>query len=346
MALIFADPVGKFYATVTQMQQGTGWNSVNAGVTLVTSGLPAGAVETTALNPGGINPWGNINLATAGSLSGPFTYGCRCYISNLGSNNIFGIYNSGASIQGSFQTTASGALQYLRGNATVLGVSAPAIVKANTWNYFELRAFCNNTTGFFTIRLNNSVVLSLTGQNTQNQGDTTFNIIAFGNPMTYIQDIYITDDVTTNPNNIVTGFLGDVSMPVLYANRNGTFTQYAPTGAAQLWQCVQDPTPDDATTFVSDSTPGDRVSFGYASAASSNPVLGVMHYSRCLKSDTGTRTLSQTLTSNGTDVIAPAVAPGTSYSYFLQGSSLDPNTGLPYTLNALNALQGGIKTVT
>jgi hypothetical protein len=340
--LLFADPGGKFYGNTTQMTQGL--YAAISGVQIVTSGLPAGADGTTAIQS---ITNGTFNVNTT-STSGPYTIGCRFYIpGSIGAGqNICVFFDGSLGSQLTFQTNANGTIAAKRGggNGTLLGTSnigTPLV--ANTWQYVEFSMFCSGSVGTVQIQINNILALNLTGQNTQGTGNTTVAQLQLQgmNTQTYFQDIYVTD--STGSTNV--GFLGDVKMPVLYPNGPGNYNQYAPSGAATIWQCVDDPTPDDLATFAFDSTVGDRMSVDFNPIAVSGSILGVVHYSRVSKSDAGARTFAQTLTSNGVDQIGSNQSPATTFGYFTQMAPVDPATEAAWTSAGLNALQGGLKTI-
>jgi hypothetical protein len=229
------------------------------------------------------------------------------------------------------------------GGGTTLGTSSNAVVvTANVWCFVEFGLTCNGSTGTVDIRINGTSVLSLTGQNTQGQGTTTIASVQFldANVTSYHQDIYICD--STGSHN--TTFLGDVQMPVSYANADGAFTAWAANGAATLHQSVNATTPTDSTVFASDSTPTDRMSVSYPTTSVTGTIVGVAHVSRMEKSTSGTRTVSQVITNNGNDQVASAQSLGTSYKYYQQFSEVDPNTSQPWTQAGFNTIQSGLIT--
>lgn len=333
MALLFADPGGRFYANSTQASQGI---YSSAAFTTVTSGLPAGAVESTALTPTS-NP---MALVPVPANSGPYYAGFRVYFTTIPNNVLLLQFNNSGAPQTSFYVQLNGTVNGRRNNSTNLGTTTFAFAPF-TWYYVEFESFISPTVGTISMKVNGNFVLNLTGQNTQGQGDTNIAGVQIGGGFAYLQDFYIADSTTAFNN----GFLGDVSMPILNPNRNGNFAQYAPQGASAIWQCVTDTTPDDLITYAFDSTPTDRMSVGYNSAALTGNILGVVHYSRVQKSDAGARTFSQTVTSGGVDVIATAQAPGTSFLYYSQVVQADPATGTSFTNAGVNQIQGGVETV-
>ena len=340
MSLIWADVGGGFYSSTAQAVSGGYWTALTA--TIKTSGLPSGNIEPTALR---IN-----NLAgqiTVPSSPGTYTFGFRiCNDQNPynSTQNVVKFLDPSSATQLSFSTVSGGAITVTLGDtATLLGTSSGTNLSQNVWSYVELQMLCNGSTGTVAIRINGSTVLNLTGQNTKGSGTTTnIGSIKVGSNITPLfQDLYITNSSGSHN----AGFLGDVQMPISLANANGTYTAWAPNGAATIYQSVNASTPADSTIFASDSTPGDRFSVSYPSTSVTGNIVGVAHMSRMLKSTSGTRTASQTITNGGNDQIATAVALGTSYGYFQQISEVDPATSLPWTQSGFNSIQTGCETV-
>jgi len=307
MSLLWAEPGAAFWSTTVQAVSGGYWTALVA--TRVTSGLPSGNIESTAIRIGNL-----AKQITVPSSPGTYTFGFRMCSDQSPYNSsqvLCKFLDPSSNTQCTFNTVSGGAINVYRGdNETLLGTSSGTNLSQNVGSYVELQMLCNGSTGTATIKINGSAVLTLTGQNTQGSGSTTnIGSIKVGSNITPLfQDLYITNGSGSHN----TGFLGDVSMPVSLANANGTYTSWTPNGAATIYQSVNASTPADSTVFASDSTPGDRFSVSYPSTSVTGTIVGVAHMSRMLKSTSGTRTVSQTITNGGNDQVASAVALGTS----------------------------------
>jgi hypothetical protein len=340
--LLLIDPLGAFYATTTQATSGI--YSTLAG-NFLSSGLPAGMVSPTCIQ--------NCSslIYQVPNTNGPYFFGVRWAIeTTIGSaENIFAFLDGSGQPQVTFQTNTNGTIMAKRGtgNGTLLGTSSTAVVLTQgTAQYVEFGMYCNNGAGWIVVNINGTQVLSLTAQNTQGQGSAIIgavnwlgaNLASNG----YIQDLYVCDS-TGSYNNT---FRGEITVGVLHAAGAGTpaINQYTANGAATVWQATAATTPADSTIYASDFTPGDRMSVTPQPTAALS-IGGIAHVSRIQKTETGSRTCSQAITSNGVDAIAAAVSPGTAYAYFMQISESDPSTGAPYTPAGVNALQFGLETV-
>jgi hypothetical protein len=339
MALLWADPCGAFYSTVAQAESGI-YSTLAA--TIVTSGLPSGLTGTAFQNLSTL-------IFQVPNTSGPYYFGCRYLIPTaIGSaQNIFSFLDGSGQPQITFQTNTNGTIMAKRGtgNGTLLGTSSaltPLI--QNVASYIEFGGTCSATVGTVNVFINGTSVLALTGQNTQGQGGVIIgavNLLGAGNT-NYVQDIYVADSTGTYNNS----FLGEIDCTVSRVAGTGTagLNQYTANGAATVWQSVNAVTPTDSTVYASDATASDRMS-STITPVTAPFIAGVIHVSRMEKSDSGTRTAAQTITSNGVDSVSSTISPGTSYGYHIQPSQTDPNTNLPYTNSGFNALQIGVKTV-
>jgi hypothetical protein len=336
--LIFADPGGGFYSTTTQATQGL-WTALSGSV--ITSGLPAGNIEPTALsitNAGGV--------ITVPNSPGTYTFGFRFVPLQAVTSNqaLLAFKDPSTGTQCAFSINSGGTMTAWRGTflSTSLGTTANTVtISENVWIYLEFQVFISSTVGTISVQMNGTNVLNLTGQNTNGGTGVNINSIVVGsNYSAYYQDFY----VTNNSGTYNKGFLGDVQMPISLANANGTYTAWTANGTTPLYNCVNATTPADGSDFASDSTPGDRMSVAYPSTSVTGTIVGVEHVSRMLKSTSGTRTVSQVVTNNGVDNVASADSLGTTYAYYTQIAETDPNTSLPWTQAGFDTLQSGLIT--
>jgi hypothetical protein len=291
----------------------------------------------------------NLNAGTIAvpNTAGPYTIGFRMVVTNTMSHQALVIFQDATSgAQVTISTNVDGTFRAELGGfgGTLIGDSTAGIAIAqNVWNYIECLTSVSATVGIVTIMLNGVQIFTFTG-NTKAQATAIIGFIKLGtNSNTYIQDVYVLDSTGTYNNT----FLGDCRISAYNAAGVGTagINQYTANGAATVWQCTKDATPDDDATYASDNTPGDRMSVTAATTALTGGFAAVVHVSRVRKDDAGTRTVAQTITSGGVDAVASNVNPGTSYAYHLQISEVDPNTSVPWLQAGFNAVQMGLETV-
>jgi hypothetical protein len=254
--------------------------------------------------------------------------------------------NDGATEQLTIQVTAANAIEVRRGGAagTILGTSANGIFPLNAWNYVEVKATINNSTGSIVVRLNGVTVLTITGVDSQNTANAFVNRYSLDGT-SFIDDHYLADTTGSAPNN---DFLGDIRVDVIYPNAAGDETDYTPLSGSNF-QMVDDPgTPDGDTTYNESTTATDRDLFNLQSPATpSGIVYAVQTYIVARKTDAGAREVSTVVKSGSTVDVGPTNTLSTSYvQYDGDIHQLNPDTAAAWTMSEVQALQAGYETTT
>lgn len=250
--------------------------------------------------------------------------------------------DSGVTSQVYVTLNSGGSFSIYRGNGTVLATSAAGLYPSGTWQYIELCAAINGTTGYCELRLNGGTIASFTG-NTRN-GGTSLNIDRFdllrtsgGSETDYWDDLYVCDNTGTANNT----FLGDVQVQTLLPNGAGASTQFTPTGSANNWQTVAD-VPYSTTNYSSTSTVGNRDLYTLSDlSAGTGSVMGIQTNMIVNKTGAGTANLKAALQSGGTVYYDPTVALSTTTTWTGAVRQVDPATSAAWTVGGVNNLQAG-----
>ena len=255
--------------------------------------------------------------------------------------------------------TSNNALTIKRGNnsGTVLGTSANDVVFNNQWNYIELKAKIDSSTGGIIVRVNGVNVLELgdfapspTSLNTQNSGNAYVNRVAFsglgsgtGSPAGY-DDFYICDTTGLEYND----FLGDVSIVEIIPNAAGDSTQFtANTGLN--WQAVDDADTgnnhfDGDATYVSSATAGHTDLYNLTTpVTSASTVLATKVVTVARKSDAGDQDIELLVKAGTTTSTSSPVALLDSYREFTYTLLQNPDTTANWTVADLTDVQIGFK---
>jgi hypothetical protein len=247
--------------------------------------------------------------------------------------------------------SASGHIELRRGwNGPILATGA-AVIRAGSTNYIEWKAAISTTVGASTVRVNGAVDLTAAAVNTANVGGTTadgFQFTGGGGGDGYIRqhdDFYLCDTNGAVNND----FLGDVRICALLPAGPGTYTEWdGLTGAATHWQAVNQATPDDDTSYVSDTLaiPGHRDTYAMASlpAGLSGTVPGVQVVTYARKDDAGVRTIAALVRSGGADAQGASANMGTTYAYRVSVFEADPGAAA-WSVAKVNAIEVGPKAV-
>jgi hypothetical protein len=228
--------------------------------------------------------------------------------------------------------------------------------RLNQWYRLEVKykVATTSTDGAITVHLDGVEIINATGINTKSGTQTLAQIALSGlspsSSTVLIDDLIVWNDLGTANNT----WLGDVRIDELLPSSNGTAQDWTPnTGNA--WDAVNDTpvAPDDDTTFIVSTTPGQRSRFATTSVATTPAApasINAMRVcSRAKKSDAlNTKTYKNYVHSGATDADATtAVDPGnTAYKVVLGDvRENDPDTSAAWTVSGVNAAEVGVVEV-
>jgi hypothetical protein len=143
-------------------------------------------------------------------------------------------------------------------------------------------------------------------------------------------------------------FYGDCRVEALFPNAAGALTQFTPNAAGANYTKVNELTPDNDTTYVFSSTPGQEDLYLYTHATpTSAQIKAIQYVYRSRTDDEGTRVIKG-LYRDAVDSIvyeSPNTLSLTSSYAFIIGdvTELNPRTNAAWTLAQINTAQWGIK---
>ena len=227
-------------------------------------------------------------------------------------------------------------------------ISSPpmAVIPGAVWQFLEVYGVIATTGGAVTVRVNETVVLSLVSANTASGStspSTGVDQIDFGSlGNAIVDDFYVCDNTGASLNN----FLGNTRVPAQTPNGVGASTQWTPTGSASFnWQLASNPYMDDSS-YVSCATPGDIDLYTVSPVANSPQILAVQSIVVARQDDSGQRQIKSVIQSGSSQAFGAVVNTNGSYAGHTDIFVADPNTGSSWTYGAVNALQVGAELVT
>lgn len=234
-------------------------------------------------------------------------------------------------------------LSAVRGNGTVLGSSAGAVVPFDeVYRYIEWKVTLHNSAGAIQVWVNGVSVINLSGIDTTNTANAyaTHHRIGqiAGNQRCRFDDYYVLngDSGSNTP-------LGDCRVVPLAVTGAGNSTQFTPS-AGSNFQNVDDTNPNDDTDYNASSTAGHKDLFALAdSAVTAGTVHGLQVITRARKDDAGARTMRNLIRTNGTDFESGDFAMADSYQSFGEVWDVNPDTAAAWTISDINALEAGYK---
>ena len=256
----------------------------------------------------------------------------------------------GNSGQGTLALQTSGLWKYYRGGnlgltGNLLGTSSGSAISASTWYYIELKVKFDGSTGTVDLLVNGSNVLSLTSQNTSRTGNSQATGVMFEGSLqssdhTQFDDIYVLD-TTGSLNNT---FLGaQVVRMIVPASDAGT-NQYTPDSGTTHYNRLTE-NPQDTTTYLADSTTGDRELFGMGTLNLA-AIAGLQINTVAAATDNTVYSIkNSTHTSGGTDTDQTAVTVAdTNYQTVSNVLQINPETSALWHQAGVNGCQFGFKT--
>ena len=252
-------------------------------------------------------------------------------------------------IQGSIILNTDGSLSFRRGTSgTILSTTAAGVIQVNSWAYVEVQyLYSTVNSGTVVIRVNNTVVLTLTNVNTSSTSPST-NItqIYYGYPGSTAQqmvldDVYICEGTTPDP------FLGDITVETLYPNGNGNRNVWLGSDGDNVnnYLLVNEVGAPNTGTYTKDSVSGDGDVYALDNLKTvAGQVQGVCHVAFANKSDAGPAQFR--IVNHGTaDTKSAALSPATSSDGWTYALAQNPDTGTAWTVATVNALQSGVEIV-
>ena len=256
-----------------------------------------------------------------------------------------------AESQVSVQYTGNKTLRVVRGeevsSQATLGETTAQFDLHDGWHFIEFKAFINNTTGSFELRLDEENILSGTGLDTRNnaaEADEIKNIrvsrIETGVTSTFIDDLYICD-VTGTKNN---DFLGDCEVNTIFPKADGALEDWALSAGSDSFALVDDNPPDDDTTYVQSNVSTEQDSFDMDDVSSITTILGVQltEYARFL---TGAASMKHLSRVGGTNYLGSSKTLAATYDFHLHVFEDDPDISNNWTVSGLNAAEFGMEVV-
>lgn len=234
--------------------------------------------------------------------SASYTIGFWFRTTSLANVFIFRFRQGGsAQIQIELSTGGSGTLSASRVGA-LIGTSAVGVIAINTWYWLEFKVYCDNTAGFVEIRINGVAVY--TGSSKDTTTTATQNIDGFEFPANnaFYDSVVVMRGVSPTENDQTTYPPGYMRVDAYYANATGSSSQFTNSSGTSVnnYAFINDPQPNDDTTYVEGSSSGTTDLYRYGSLISSNNILAVQANPISKRTDAGPRQIISVARISGT----------------------------------------------
>jgi hypothetical protein len=260
--------------------------------------------------------------------------GFALYISALEYNHEGFLLGNLSGIQVGVFINIDGSISVRRGITTIIGTSTAGLFRPATWNWIEFKITIDNAAGSYDVKLNGRSILSASGVDTQYQSSADCTRVVLQG-VAYIADLYFADDL-----------LGDSRVDFKLANGVGNHSDFTPVGAANNFDCVNDPVPaDDDTTYVKSSTVGHKDSYTFEDLPVINGIIhGVVALSLARKDEAESRSFRTFTRIGGIDYNGVTTQyPSDNYKYHQQVFDVNPATGVAWLKAGVDAAEFGVE---
>jgi hypothetical protein len=220
-------------------------------------------------------------------------------------------------------------------NGSVIAGPSTLAISTNVWNYIEFKLTVSSTVGYCEVRLNGVTALTFTGNTQQTANAYTTNIYLGDNGIgnSLYDDWYVLDTTGVSPLNT---FLGDIRIRTYMPSADSAtagLNQFATSpsqSSGSHYLNVNEVPADGNTSYNSDATATERESYrthGFNGAT----INFVNNWAKFEKDDATSRSAAITARNGTTNVVGTTISSPSSYAYFNQVVTTDPNTSAAWT---------------
>jgi hypothetical protein len=334
--LPWLEPFAFYGTTASNMLRA--YNGLTGSPTLNPTGGP-GSRPALAMNSG------NVLTKTFSASYARWIIGARIKISTLAAVQLFRLEDGGSN-QIELSVNADGTLKTTR-NGTLLSTASAAAISAGSFYYVEWDATIANS-GSFEIRLNEGVIRTASGVDTQataNASANQFLLAPSGTGVTYC-DLVIQAGAAGGG----ATYWGDVKLEYDTSVSDDTPSQWPPSTGTDKYSVVDDAATDASMTdYISSATPGDRQTFVFGGLATgAGSVKAVRMIALTDKDDPGTTRQIELYTRVGSTNYDSGTTETLNYGdaqYVGHTWETNPATAVAWTLSEASNFKGGVELV-
>ena len=216
---------------------------------------------------------------------------------------MFRVYDDGAGTQHLYLIQETdGTITAYRGDGTSLGSTASGVVTINTWHAIEIMVSIDDSAGVVKIRVDGTLVLDLTSQDTRNGGVATADRFEYAQGADFCFGVFWTA-TTTNTSELP----GQVRVYTLVPDTDASIA-YTRSSGSDSSNLLDELNPNDSD-YVESDTVGDKDLFNMESYPGSGTILGVEANMRHLKVGAGSRTARIVVNISATDYESGDITP-------------------------------------
>jgi hypothetical protein len=268
--------------------------------------------------------------------------GCALQFNNSGYSSSIKLYDGGSlGINITIDPSTSTITTKL--NTTTIDTSpTPKELILNQWYFVELKVFCDPTNGTVEVRIDEETAVSLSSTNTQISSNPYNDIVRFTIQYSHLDDVYICDGSGPRVNN----FLGACKVFALFPSADTAVVEWTPNAAGSHYIRIdENPLVTSDYVYSSTSTETDLYTYPSMFTDGDSYIIYGIQVDTMAQLNTGTDTdLQSPIVYNGiTDLGGSTTLTSSTYVETLHVSEIDPDIGLPWTIDKLAAAQIGVR---
>jgi hypothetical protein len=241
-------------------------------------------------------------------------------------------------------TTTGISLRHVGGTLRLFGVSAAYLgefarfnIPNNRWVYIEMKAFCNDTTGYVVVRVNGTPVITVNNVDTKPTASAYLDNFYIGGFYTQFDDLYICDGSGSDNNDFIGPLKITTIRPTADSTNNFDTGSYADVDEVEI---------DDSTSYAETANAGTRLIMDYENI-SFDTIPGIGVYPCVASSVNATEETYRVVVSTGNEVESSNLTVNTTnydtYSTANIYYDLDPDTSSAWDSTTVNSAAFGVE---
>jgi hypothetical protein len=282
------------------------------------------------------------NITTPAITTNPtIVVGCALRFDSLNYVSSIKLYEGSLGINITIDPSASTITTKL--STTTIDTSpTPNELVSGQWYYVELKVFCDSTNGTVEVRIDEETVVSLSNTNTQIGSNPYNDVVRFTIQYASLDDVYICDGSGSRIND----FLGACRVLPIFPSDDTTTLDWTPYPSGSHYIRI-DENPRSTTDYVYSSTSTQTDLYKYPQMFTDGDgytIYGIQVATVAQLNSGAATDLQSPIVYNGiTDLGNSTTLTSTTYIETLHVSEIDPDAGLPWTIDKLAAAQIGVR---
>ena len=238
-------------------------------------------------------------------------------------------------------------ISFWRGAGSVNLGTLPGIFPTQRWYHIEVKATVNSSTGSFSVNVDGIPAMTVTGLNTQSQGDALVDNVMFQYSYAGTTNLLFNYDnivILNTDGSLNNDLLGESVVRCYYPSGAGSSTDFTPTPSTNAnWQNVNQTSPDLDATYNASNSIGAEDLFPVTAPAGGTNIRAVDVCAIARRDDVGLRTLHVVSKVGGTPYESADAVLSYIFSTAHQLQELNPNTTAQWVVSDFSTAQFGYK---